>query len=205
MSAFPVQHINLLQRPKPPRGVLMSVLALAALTVAGLVSYGVGLQGDLKRLRTQSDQMTRQLAQLRDTLVQVKRQEAVATQVESLESTLGALRPQAEAARQLIGSARMPLGGRADGDMLQFVETLSRVGESGLWLTELDVGDGGQRLMLKGQSLQADVVLHYAQRVNSVLEPYSLHLDVLEMKPAQPGSEAPQKAPSSSKVSFVLN
>ena len=188
----PVTHLNLLRRAGPVHVMGWSLLAVAMLTVLGMLAYGRQLRLDAESAVRERDAVAQRLALVKAHMAEqlgARPQDAAS---QALRTEVAALQPSADSARALLEVLRSVDGG-STGAFAQTLSAITRAIEPGLWLTSLSVSQSGKRVDLTGGARDGEAVLHFARRANEALEPQALHLDVLDMQPLS--SEA---APSAS-------
>ncbi|MDZ5457026.1 hypothetical protein [Azohydromonas lata] len=181
-----VIHINLLQPRAATFGVGKSLAALLALALAGVAYHGSDVSSASSRARRERDDLTQQLSQAKARLAALRGEQAQNAGVLQLRQEVESLRPQAQAAQALTDAMHAAEGGRADA-FLQALGALASVKEPGLWLTALNVGEGGRRLEVQGVAGSGAAVLRFARRANELLQPLGARLDGLEMQPLPQG------------------
>lgn len=180
-----VAHINLLRRGAPVHLVSLSLAAILAVTLVGLVVRGGGVLTDAAAVGAERDTAAQQLGQLRAQVVAANDERARNAGALALRKEIEALQPQAVVAQALIEALQGAEGGRAE-RFNQALDTLGRTAEPGLWLSAVTIAASGRQLEISGGARSGAVVLRFAQRVNDALRPQGLRLDGLEIQPAAP-------------------
>jgi hypothetical protein len=196
----PVTHINLLQRTAPAHAVGWALAASIALTVLGLGYYGGQLKAQAHEAMRQRDEVAQQLKQVQAQVAIQSGEQAKSAQAVALRSEVDALQPQGHVAQALIDAVRAAEGGRTD-EFARALTAMTGLNEPGLWLTGLTLSAGGKRMELQGEASSGASVLRYARRANDSLQPLTLRLDSLELRPGT--AAAPGAGPAT--VSFRLH
>jgi hypothetical protein len=196
-----VTHINLLRAKRPAFLVAKAMFAVLGLTVGGAAYYGVHVQSQASEAVHRRDDVAVQVKAVQQRMAVVKGETSQNANALGLRQEVEALRLQAQTADALVSAVRKAAGGRSQ-EFLQAMVALGAVKEPGLWLTNLNVGEGGKRVDLQGQARSGAAVLRFAARANEALRPLAVHLDGLEM---QPLSDANATGADAGGVSFRLN
>ncbi len=152
------QQINL-QPPRKPTGVAavwreFAILGLVLLSLLGV--WGVQ-QMDVVSEREAEAASVRQLQEANNRLQGLMGHA-------NLASEIATLKPRAEMAQKML--AQTSNLGSPQGYAHQF-SLLASIAEEGLWLSEVSVGATGKTIHLSGRALNKDLVLRYAQQLNS--------------------------------------
>jgi len=197
----PVAHINLLQRTAPAHSVAWSLAALLALTVVGLVYYGMLVRDQAREAARLRDDVAQQLKQVQQRMAIQTGEQAKSAQATALRKEVDALQSQAQTAQALIASVQSGSSGQAE-QFAKAMTAMTGLSQPGIWLTTMTLSAGGKRLELQGAAQDGVSVLRYASRANESLRPLVLHLDGLELQPAAPSAGA--SAADAGAVSFRL-
>ena len=177
---------------------------LAGASVATLLVvavYGTQLWSATGAVGHQREAQAAQLQQLKGQIQALTEQRARAAGTHALRQEVEVLGPQAVAARGLVDALRASTSG---GETLgQTLAAVAGVSEPGLWMTHLQLSDGGRVVDVQGGAREAAVALRYARRVNDALAPQGLRLDHLELQPARPAQGA--SAAQATGLGFHLN
>jgi hypothetical protein len=177
------QQINLLLREaEEKRGPLL-------LTALGMVVFVALLIGYWQLLRTQNATLEKQVkttaGQLATEKAAVKTmKEALATRMDPVRvaAELAALKSRAAESQEIVDRLNRGELGTLDGYGAHFV-ALAKIGEPGLWLTNVKIANAGRLVEIGGQSLQAESVLRYAGEVNRQVAGFGAAVTSLEMTP----------------------
>jgi hypothetical protein len=183
MSA-PVTHINLLQRTGESHATAWVMAVLLIATIAGIVIHASQLRSKAQEDVRRRDQVALQVKELQARLASRQGEQAGSATALSLRKEIDALELQAQATQVLLDALRRTEGGRTE-EFSRALQAMTGLNEPGLWLTTLTVSGGGKRLELQGQAANGPSVLRFARRANTALAPLTLHLDSLEMQPAE--------------------
>lgn len=198
------QQINLLAREHKPVGSALAALALVAVVLLGLLVYGAVLRVETARLQQDADAGQRALVQVKAALA-AKRQRPDTNNdaAAALKAEIDALKPKADAVRQLVelmsnGSLGSPQG------YAQYLSTLASVPEAGLWITSFSVSNTGKLVSLSGRALRNESVLRYARRLNEAFAPQGVQFNSVEMTPENLVKSAEPGKPLLTTVAFKL-
>jgi Tfp pilus assembly protein PilN len=176
------QQINLLAREHKPVGSALWALATLVLMLIGLLAYGAMLHADNNRLRSEAESGARQLAQVKASLSAQRQRGNADNDAAALKAEINALKPRADAVRQLLeltGSGNL---GSSDG-FAQHFSTLASVPENGVWITAVSVSNAGKTVTLSGRALRNESVLRYARRLNDAFAAQGVQFNSVEMTP----------------------
>ena len=116
------------------------------------------------QVRSQLEASTAQLKAKQDRLIQFKAQYAPRQKSATLPAEIVAA--QQEFAMLSNASETVKRGGFGDTrGFSEYFRALSRQSREGLWLTEVDIGSGGEKLGVRGNTMQAELVPQYMQRL----------------------------------------
>jgi hypothetical protein len=197
------QQINLLAREHKPAGSALAALAVVAVVLLGLLAYDAVLRIETARLQLEATSGQQRLAQAKAAL-QARRQRPDANNdAATLKAEIDALKPKADAGRQLAelisnGSLGSPQG------YAQYLSTLASVPEQGLWITSFSVGNTGKLVSLSGRALRNESVLRYARRLNEAFAPQGVQFNSVEMTPENLVKSAEPGKPVLTTVAFKL-
>lgn len=176
------QQINLLARESKPLGSALWAMAVVATALIGMLAFGWMLRADNSRLQRDAESGERQLAEVKASLQAMRQPSAGKSDAAELKAEIDALKPKAEAVRQLLEAIGNGSLGSAEG-YAQHLMTLAGVSEDGLWLTSVSVGNAGRVLNLSGRALRNDAVMRYAKRLNEAFAAQGVQFNSVEMTP----------------------
>lgn len=176
------QQINLLDRARAPVGSALAALAVVAVVLLGLLAYEIRLGVEAAGLRKAADAGQRELDQVKAAM-QAQRQRADANNdASAIKAEIAALKPKAEAVKQLVDPIRNGSLGNPEG-YARYLGTLASVPEEGLWLTSVSITNAGKVMTLNGRALRNESVLKYAKRLNTAFAPQGVQFNSVEMTP----------------------
>jgi Tfp pilus assembly protein PilN len=194
------QQINLYARKVEQRRGPIVISFLLVLAVAGLlIAYWMSIRSETTRLQARVAQAKTQLEAQKGAVAAMKAELAKRTDPAKIAAEIGALRARAGVAQEIIGQLQRGELGTMDGFTGQLT-SLARIGEPGVWLTELKIVNSGKGVEIQGRSLEAESVLRYAGQVNQRFAQYGASVNALELAPIAQGP-APTAATA---VSFRL-
>jgi Tfp pilus assembly protein PilN len=181
---------------------LSAAHALAAITLMLVVVAGMWVAAERDN-RQRAAVLATQQAQLREAaeaLKVLKAREAARRQPAQVQAEIDALRPLASLSEALLdGIANGSLGNPAG--FVGHLTSLARTTEEGLWLTNVSLGSGGQKLALQGRALESAAVLRYVQRLNAQFETHGAGVSTLDIT----ASDTKEGAVTTRGVSFRMN
>ena len=197
------QQINLLAREHKPVGAALAALAVVVVVLLGLLAYDAVLRIEAARLQQEAASGQQRLAQVKATLQAMRQRPDANNDATALKAEIDALKPKAEAVRQLVelmsnGSLGSPQG------YAQYLSTLASVPEAGLWITSFSVGNTGKLVSLSGRALHNESVLRYAKRLNEAFAPQGVQFNSVEMTPENLVKSAEPGKPVLTTVAFRL-
>lgn len=197
------QQINLLTREHKPVGLALAALALVAVVLLGLLAYDAVLRIETARLQLEAASGQQRLAHAKATLQAMRQRPDTNNDAAALKAEIDALKPKAEAVRQLVelmsnGSLGSPQG------YAHYLSTLASVPEAGLWITSFSVANTGKLVSLSGRALRNESVLRYAKRLNEAFAPQGVQFNSVEMTPENLVKSAEPGKPVLSTVAFKL-
>lgn len=177
------QQINLYAREvTQKRGPVLFGLAFLVIVGGLLVAYWQMLQAETARLESRLKQANSQLASEKAALQTMKEALAQRTDPVRLAAEITALRARATEAESIMGQYRRGELGSLEGYAGHLI-TLARIGEPGLWLTNVAITNAGKTVEVSGRSLEADAVLRYAGQLNRQFAGYGASVNSLELTP----------------------
>jgi hypothetical protein len=195
------QQINLLTL-KPTSVRISAAHAIAAVTLTMLVVAGMWVVAD-QRNRALAASLVVQEAQLRDSTEALRvltAREAARRQPAQVQAEIDALRPLASVSEALLeGIANGSLGN--PNGFVGHLTSLARATEEGLWITNLNLTGGGQKLALQGRALESATVLRYVKRLNARFEEHGSGISTLDITIPEAG----EGAATARGVSFRMN
>ncbi len=198
------QQINLLKQRHEPMGSGLWALASAALMLVGLLAYWGVLLADANRLQQSASAGKQELARVKAAALQaVQQRQAGDSAGAALKAELAALRPKAEAVRQLLDQVRSEGLGSPEG-YASYLTTLASISEDGLWLTNVAVSNAGKGVRISGRALRNESVMRYAGRLNAAFAPHGVQFNSLEMTPESLVRAGEPGKPLLTTVSFKL-
>lgn len=197
------QQINLLKHRREALGPVLWGLGALAAVLAGLLAYGYSLHAEAGRLRETARAGERALAQAKASLQALHARQAAQSDGADLRAEIAALKPRAEAVRQLVDAMRSGSLGRTEG-FAAYLSTLAGVSEEGLWVTSMAVDPSGKTVGVNGRALRGESVMRYARRLNEAFAPYQVQFNALELTPENLLRQGAAEAPLLSTVSFKL-
>lgn len=176
------QHINLLIQ----RNYALELAALRQLVLPALVVLAVLLAVWGWRMQDEKQaRQSEQVAKLQVEQARARLTERTKGRAGGLEQEIAAIKPKAEAAQQVLGKLA-ELGSR-DG-YSPHLAALASVGEDGLWITSVEINDGGKSLSLSGQALDQAAVLRYLKKLNARFADLQVEFRALELAAAGKGA-----------------
>lgn len=176
------QQINLLMRERSPIGSALWALAAVGLALLGLLAYDMMLRVDNNRLQRVVESGQRDLARIQASVEATRQRVNSNNDAAAIKAEIEALKPRAEAVRQLLEAMGNGSLGSPDG-YAQHLLTLSSVPEDGLWLTSVSVDNAGKLVSLGGRALRNESVMRYAKRLNEVFATQGVQFNSVEMTP----------------------
>lgn len=172
------QQLNLLTRERRAFNPL-----LIALVVWGLVLFGLAMLWtvDQVRLLNARDDEAAAAKQLRDARGVIQQREDAR---QALVSEIAATQPLANAARDLMTLAGNL--GSTQGYADEF-GILASVTEPDLWLTNVEIRDGGKAIKISGRALNNAAALNYGRNLNAAFAARGARFTTLEMAPVTIG------------------
>lgn len=206
MSDYLQQSVNLYlpeMRPRvdwlsPQRFSLAILVSLAI--VASLAGYGLWersqRQQTLAALEAQITDETVIAEQMESTLIGSATDESLVGEVATREASIATLNATLETLRAVN-----------QGNLLGFatyLKNLSRASSDGLWLTRINIGNGGSSALLEGYALESSLVPDFIEKLSSGWEEGEgwrfSHISGLA-----PGEVAANTAPATAAVSAATN
>lgn len=172
------QQLNLLTRERRAFSPL-----LIALVVWGLVLFGLATLWTVNQVRLVNarDDEAAAAAQLRDARGVIQQREDAR---QALANEIAATQPLANAARDMLALADKL--GSTQGYTDEF-GLLASVAEPDLWLTNVEIRDGGKTIRVSGQTLNNAAALSYGRNLNAAFEARGARFTTLEMTPVAIG------------------
>ncbi len=197
------QQINLLQRTRKPIGSALWAIAVLLVLLLALLVYDKVLRQQSAELRQQILAGERQLLQTKAALAAMGARSTANADSTGVSAEIDALKSRLALARQwgeLIssGSLGSPAG------YVQHFNTLASVPEPGLWLTSVQISDGGKLVNLGGRALQSEAVLRYAEKLNQAFGTQGVQFNSVEMTPEDLVRSGEAGKPLLSSVNFRL-
>ncbi len=192
------QHINLLAKKKNPaeRATLELLLPLTVVLLA-LLALWAWRQSDERQARQADQTALQQLEQSRVSLAtQMQRSGA------DLSKELEALRPRAQAAQMVIN--KLAELGSQQGYSGHFA-TLAGISESGVWLSKVDITQGGKLVSISGHALDKATVLGYVKKLNARFADRGVDFKALEITPETVQGKTGDAGGALNVVAFKLN
>jgi MSHA biogenesis protein MshI len=156
----------------------LAVLSLLILSLLGL--WGVR-QGDVMTAQKLEAASALQLQQANDRLRARTQQHG-----EDLDAEIAALKPQADAAQNLMAQAGQ-LG--SPQGYARYFSLLASIPEDGLWLTNVSVDKAGKSVSISGHALRKESVMRYADRLNTHFASFGVQFTALELLPESVGKQ----------------
>ncbi|WP_144006960.1 hypothetical protein [Pelomonas sp. KK5] len=179
--------MNLLMRPRQPVSMALWGLGLMAVLALALGGYAWQLRSGVQDMRAQLAQGAQQVAQVKAEIETIRQREGSDAEVDALNRQVAALKPRAEGVRSLVDSLRTASLGRPEG-YSDYLERLARISDPELWVTGVEVLDGGRRVKVAGRALNHEAVVRYARRLNESFESLGVTFNAVQMAPADTGS-----------------
>lgn len=196
----PVVHVNLLQKTAPRHTVGPAFLALLVATLASLGWYASGIWHDGAAALVERDALARQATDLQARIAALASEQERNAGAIALRKEIEQLQWHAQGSKALVEALRNSAAGRSE-DFARALSALAGTAESGVWLTGVDVQNGGTKLQVRGEARDSASVLRFARRVNEALRGLSLRMDQLEIQPAARTAGA---GPATGLVAFVM-
>ena len=157
-------------------------MAAVALVLLGLLAYGVALRTETVRMQQEAVAGQRELGQAQAKLQAMRQRADDNSDSTALKAEIDALKPQAEAVKQLLELIRNGSPGSPEG-YAQHLSVLASVPEEGLWITGISIDKGGKLMTLSGRALRNESVLRYVKRLNKAFAPFGVQFNSMEMTP----------------------
>jgi MSHA biogenesis protein MshI len=185
------QQINLYQPPlkRAPQALTLKHVGLAAAAVAlllilistGQYWHGRTVHARLAKLNKQQGALSQTVKQLQKTLAQRQPDPALQAQLARLDSQL-------QHKQRVLTQIKGRDFGNSEGFARVFVG-LARQRLDGLWLTGLNISQGGQALDLRGSALDPQLLPRYLQRLGQEPGLQGINFETFLMqRPAQGGN-----------------
>lgn len=169
------QQINLLARKTP--GLGPAGPALAALGVVLLLLMGFW---GIRQNQLASAQVAEVASALQLQQAEVRLKGWTLKSGADMDADIAALRPRAEAAQKVL--TKMAELGSQQGYAGHF-SALTTIADNGLWLTSVNIEQGGKSVRIGGRALRKESVMRYAEKLNTLYAGYSVQLTSLELTP----------------------
>ena len=192
------QHINLLSKKKN-LGAPATQLLLAPLATVLLVLLALWAKGQMDETQALKDEQSAQQA------LQLAKDQLAASAKASggdLSKEIEALRPRAQAAQAV--TSKFDTLGRQQG-YSDYLSALASVSESGVWLSKVDVSQGGKSVSLAGRALDKAAVLRYVKKLNDRFASLGVNFSTLDITPEAVPAKAGGAAGPLAVVAFKLN
>jgi len=197
------QQINLLARERSQVGSTFLALAAVVLAVLGLLAYDAMLRVESDQLQRAANDGQRQLAQVRTSLQAMRQRTDSSNDTTAIKAEIDALKPRAEAVKQLLEAVGSGSLGSPDG-YAQYLSALATVSEDGLWITSFSVGNAGKLVSLSGRALRSESIMRYAKRLNEAFASQGVQFNSVEMTPENLVKAGEAGKPLLSTVAFKL-
>ncbi|ARN73597.1 PilN domain-containing protein [Oceanicoccus sagamiensis] len=162
-----MQHLNLyseLDRAvEPPFSGRQQLWIVAAVVVVMVLVYGVLLVGS-QSLQSERDALAQRQLTISDQLEQLKERQAKLERDNNLDAEIALLLNDIDFRRQLLASID-PNTNQVENGFAGHLEGLARQHIDGMWLTEIQLQQGGQDLALIGRTRAPEFVPRYLQNL----------------------------------------
>lgn len=163
-----MQHLNLYSEldrvVEPPFSGRQQLWIVCAVFVVMMLAYGVLLIGsqlmesELAELAARQQTMTEQLDTLKAKKYKLERENNLDGEIASLQNDI-------QFRRQLLASIDPPNSEQVEAGFASHLEGLARQNIDGMWLTEIQLQQGGQQLALMGRTRAPEFVPRYLQNL----------------------------------------
>jgi hypothetical protein len=179
-------------------------LLVLGLALVVLLAYWGYLFFQTAKLGKEAASVAAQITTQKKQLADVKQKLAARLDKDVGNAEIEALKVRSKAGEDLLSRLPNEANGGAQG-YAAHMKTLAQISEKGIWLTALNITDGGKKVSLEGRSLRADAVLAYAKRANAQFSPLGVRFTSLELTPPVPVKDGDKdKAAATPVVSFKL-
>ncbi len=162
-----MQHLNLyseLDRAvEPPFSGRQQMWIVCAVFVVMLLVYGVLLIGS-QSLQSERDALAERQETISEQLAELNARKAKLEKDNNLESEIALLLNDIQFRRQLLASID-PNSQQVEAGFSGHLEGLARQHITGMWLTEIELQEGGQNLALTGRTRAPEFVPRYLQNL----------------------------------------
>jgi len=162
------QQINLFNpiflRQKKYFSTVTILQALALVLVGVLIFYAYAVF-QTKRLSKDVDEAGQRLEQERSRLAKISLEFGPREKSKELETQVKDLEKQLKSSEDILGVQAGVTAGQGRG-FSGYLLAFARQSVNGVWLTNINVGEGGNKMMIGGRALRPDLVPDYIKRLS---------------------------------------
>ena len=173
------QHLNLLKVEQRRLGVTELSFGLLGLFITGLIALGGYQQYGLMQQKTNLEKQLAMVEQSR-VLFQEKRRQAGMEDFDSLGPKVAELRQRLAANKDISDLIEKGELGVKPGPSEIFL-SLASVSERGVWIRTIDIDRSGKSLVLTGGAVNAEAVMRYASRLNTVFKSQQIEFSTIDI------------------------
>lgn len=163
-----MQHLNLYgqidRQVEPPFSARQQARLVAVAAVVMIAAYlalllgASGTESELKKITAQQKAVAQELQQLKEQKARLENNPELDREVAALERDV--------AFRRRLMNTIAPEGRAPQGNFAEHLSGLARQHIDGMWLTEIQLQQGGQQMALLGQTKEPEYVPQYLQKLS---------------------------------------
>jgi hypothetical protein len=175
------QQINLLRTGPSALTAALQLGAVAAVVAVAAIAYSLPAARETSRLGVAVAEGDARIARLREAIAGPKPGSDDET-VLQLQAEIADLRLKVEGVKQLMAAIRQGQADSAKGLTEQLL-VVAAVPHDDAWITGVEIGNGGQSVIVNGQAMHNEAAIHYAKALSDAYRTLGIGFRTLEIAP----------------------